>query len=121
MIPRHPLLNAGPFTAIPELLQTAMQGFDQAYATSRSDHQLYSTESGWLLRIDAPGLEKDQIEINFDNQGINIHAEHEDFKLEKRFVLGNDVDAQNIIAKLEDGILELALPKTQSTKNINIQ
>ncbi len=121
MLARHPLFTASPLSAIPHLIQTAIQGFDQACVSSRSDHQLYATDSGWILRIDAPGLEKEEIKISFEDQGLNIEAEHEDFALEKRFVLGNDVDTENIMAKLEDGILELTLPKTQSTKNINIQ
>lgn len=83
--------------------------------------KLYSTklseESPDSWSFDVPGYKKDEIKIEITNNVVNIRAENETRgKLNHSFGLGQDVDAEKITTKLEDGVLTLNLPKTEKAK-----
>ena len=120
MINRHPLLAPALFGNLSEMLNNAMDSFSEA-VQQHSDHQLYATPSGWALLIDAPGLNKEEIDLKYEDEALHIKSDGAEFDLNKKFTLGNDVDVDNIEAKMENGVLQLTLPKTNNSKNINIQ
>ncbi len=84
------------------------------------------------VEIDLPGVKKDDIDINLDGNRLNISAVrktsnevreddyyiHESFygKIARSFILPDDIDTQNIDAKLEDGRLYLNLKKSAASK-----
>lgn len=80
------------------------------------------------LELVAPGLKRDDFKVNIDNDMLNISSEIEHSSEEKddnkvlrreysyssfsrSFTLPENVDAENIAAKYEDGVLKLNLPK----------
>lgn len=94
------------------------------------------------VKVDLPGVKKDEIKLNITENSIEISAEHkeEEEQKKKNFVrkersqisyyrvlpLPERVDANKASAKLTDGVLNVTLPKTNPTtkqkkRSINIQ
>lgn len=86
-----------------------------------------------ILSADLPGFQKEDIHVDIDGDRLSINAErHSNY--EKKDRRGNylrcersygsycrtfsldGIDADNISASYEDGVLKLALPKQQATK-----
>jgi len=104
-----------------QILNQAFENLETFQTPCPADHQLYSTEDGWVLNIDAPGFAKEDLEIKYKDEALHIRNNADSpFELEKKFTLGKDVDIENVIAKLENGVLEITLPKTNNVQNINI-
>lgn len=87
-----------------------------------------------ILSADLPGFQKEDIHVDIDGDRLSINAErHSNY--EKKDRRGNylrcersygsycrtfsldGIDADNISASYEDGVLKLALPKQQATKS----
>lgn len=101
------------------------------------------TESAKQYRVvaDVPGFAKDRISISVhgnmlvmkgdyestpNNSGTDNHENvlsgeriHESF--ERVIQFGADIDEANVTAELKDGVLDLKLPKTESTKGTPIE
>ena len=86
-----------------------------------------------VLKADMPGIEKKDIDITLSDNMLTISGEktHED-KVEegsyvrcerthgsffRRFELPSDIDAEKIKAHLDNGVLEVRLPKTEESKS----
>lgn len=84
------------------------------------------TKSHYLLNVDVPGFKKEDISVEFLNGTLIVSGKKDVFNgsskqsrsVKKSFPLNFDVDSSKIEAKVEDGILYLAIPKgnNSSTK-----
>jgi HSP20 family molecular chaperone IbpA len=83
------------------------------------------------VHADMPGVESDDIDINFENGMLTIHGkvkqrqpENTDFLLSeygigdfcRTFRVSEAIDSQGITAEYADGVLVLHLPKTEAVK-----
>lgn len=76
------------------------------------------SESAWILRLDVPGFAKEDIKLTVTDGVLQLVAEtpaDRPFggKFERRWKLGEDIDGAATTARLEDGVLELTLPKKE--------
>lgn len=85
----------------------------------------------YLVSAEMPGAKKEDIRVSIDGNYVSISAEIKKDLEEKHgrtltretyhgtvsrgFTLGSDVDEKTAIAKLEDGVLRLTLPKRQGS------
>ncbi len=77
------------------------------------------TDHGYFIQIDAPGIKKEDLKISFENQNLVIEGERKgkfSAWLKKRFSLPDDVNVDGIQAQMNDGVLEIALPKKEMAK-----
>ena len=81
------------------------------------------------IRLDMPGVERSNLDINVEDQTLFIKGERkletpDGFKslrkelpgkqlFQRNFDLGQQVDAEHISARLEEGMLVLTLPKSE--------
>ncbi|MGM9900391.1 MAG: Hsp20/alpha crystallin family protein [Latilactobacillus sakei] len=100
------------------------------------------TDKDYQLTVDLPGLNKQDIHVDYQNNTLKISAKRDSFNdhsdsegnlIQSERHYGRfscqyylpEVDRQGISAKYEDGVLQLVLPKmaedTQSTSQIEIQ
>lgn len=104
------------------------------------------TEKAYTMEVAAPGLKKEWVRINLDNDGnlciaIENKMEHKnedkhEHYLRREFSYSNyqqcytlpeDADREKISAKVADGILEVEIPKltpkeeAKTTKNIEVK
>jgi HSP20 family protein len=102
---------------------------------------VHEDKSGFHLELNAPGLSKEDFKVNIEKDLLTISYEKkeenksEEYKtvrceftqrsFKRSFSLNDQIDAENIQAKYENGILKLFLPRKDevkpSTKQINIQ
>jgi HSP20 family protein len=94
------------------------------------------------LKMDVPGVKKNEIDLNVTENSIEISAKHKESSEEKKknflqrersevsyyraLPLPDKVNSNQVKAKLTDGILEVVLPKTTPTsvpkkKSITVQ
>lgn len=89
------------------------------------------TPKEFLLELAAPGLERNDFNVEVDNHTLTISAEKEETKEEKdneyskreysfnsfsrSFTLPDNVKESNIDAKYENGVLKVSIPKAKET------
>jgi len=95
------------------------------------------TPESVTLRLEVPGLTRDQIKIAVENNVLTVRgektqetsSENEAFRrtersfgsFERSFSLPAYVDTDNVQASLQDGVLSIALPRREETKAREIQ
>jgi len=93
---------------------------------------IHENADNYELQIAAPGLEKSDFNLNLDKNMLTISTEKKEeskeenskfirkefsYKAFKRsFTIDEKIDAANISAKYENGILKVALPKKEELK-----
>ena len=112
--------NSGIFAELNNIINQSINAIDseveqRCAGYPNSKHQLFSTESGWAARVDLPGYTKEEITLNFEDHTLTLKAENETRgERNLRLALGDEVETTAISAKLENGILEITLPKKES-------
>jgi HSP20 family protein len=92
---------------------------------------VFEGEREFQVAMDLPGVKADNLEINLENQNLTVKATRENvvpegFQTRRRerpnsgqfkrsFTLGNAVDADNITAHLDEGVLMITLPKSDKS------
>lgn len=107
--------------------------FERADWTPASD--IYETEAGYLIAMDLPGINREALEIDVDDNRLVIKGtrevseskQHRSERPRGRFVrtfsVPASVDQGKIGAEYKDGVLHLRLPKRteQKPKKIDIK
>lgn len=79
------------------------------------------TDDGIIYEINLAGFKKEQIKIKIEADYINIFAENKNRRVQEGFNLPVYVDAAQLSAKLEDGVLRLIAPFTAAAKGREIK
>ena len=89
---------------------------------------IFETEDGLTVVMEVPGVDREAIDINLENDVLKVEAKIDPAKYEgmeplyteynvghfaRSFTLSNKIDRQQISAKLEDGVLTLSLKKAK--------
>jgi HSP20 family protein len=107
--------------------------FERADWTPASD--IYETESGYVIAMDLPGIDREALELDVDEnrlvvKGTREVAESRQHRTERprgkflrTFSVPASVDQANIGAEYKDGVLQIRLPKRseQKPKRIDIK
>ena len=100
--------------------------FERADWTPAAD--IYETESGYLIALDLPGIDREALEIDVDDsrlivKGTRIIAEPKQHRTERprgkflrTFSVPGSVDQARIGAEYKDGVLHIRLPKRSEPK-----
>ena len=129
-------------TLFPELfrrLARPMQLLDENTLPADIRVDVSENDKEYLVSAEIPGAKKEDIRISIDGNYVSISAEVKKEQEEKHgrslvretyrgtvsrgFTLASDVDDKTAIAKLEDGVLRLTLPKREGsgTRTLKIQ
>ena len=112
---------------------TSGDQFERADWTPAAD--IYETESGYLIAIDLPGIDREALEIDIDEnrlmvKGIRAIEESRQHRSERprgrflrTFSVPASVEQGKIQAEYKDGVLQIRLPKRseQKAKRIDIK
>ncbi len=112
-------------------------GDQDAYGSWAPSVDIFEKGGDLILRAEVPGVEKDDIEINVEDNRLILSGERrlsEEFNEEntfrrettygrflRSFQLPKTVDATKISASYKNGILEIALPKAEEAKPRKIE
>jgi len=107
----------------------------QAVWAPRTD--LVETADSYRLHLDVPGMTKDDLKINYQDNQLTVSGERtsdrtgegeEYVRVERSFgqfyrsfSLPRTVDAQGISASYENGVLTITVPKTEDVKPRQIE
>jgi HSP20 family protein len=94
---------------------------------------VYQTEEEYVVTVDLPGIDRDALEINLDEDKLVIRGErvienegqqrierpHGRFL--RRFGVPATVDQQAIAAEYKDGVLRVRLPKRKEQKSRRVE
>ena len=126
------------------LFEDATQRRNQAEANAGDDFEradwtpaadIYETESGYLIAMDLPGIDREALEIDVDDnrllvRGTRAISEQKQHRSERprgkflrTFSVPGSVDQSKIGAEYKDGVLQIRLPKRgeQKAKKIDIK
>ena len=89
-------------------------------------------KDGFIVSLAAPGLKKEDFKIDVDGNMLTISSEKEETKDEKdtrftrkeynyssfsrSFTLPEEINKEKIVAKYENGLLKLSLPRKEEAK-----
>jgi HSP20 family protein len=105
--------------------------FERADWTPAAD--IYETESGFLIALDLPGIKRDALEIDIDDnrlmvKGVRVvddtrtrRTERPRGKFLRTFAVPASVDQEKIGAEYKDGVLQIRLPKRAEQKAQKIE
>jgi|GEM_PF-118624 len=99
---------------------------------------IQETKDHFLVSFDMPGVKKDDVNVQMNGNQLTIsghrHREKSDHKgeqilrhersygkFQRTFTLPTSVEGNKIEAHYEDGVLNIAIPKAESSKPRNIQ
>ena len=112
---------------------TAGDEFERSDWTPAAD--IYETETNYLIAMDLPGIDRDALEIDVDENRLIVRglraiseakqhrAERPRGKFLRTFSVPGSVDQSKIGADYKDGVLQIRLPKRgeQKSKKIDIK
>jgi HSP20 family protein len=80
-----------------------------------------STDEGWRIRVALPGIAPEHVEVNVADRTLHIRAAEQDghravTRYEQRVSVPDTVDAEQISATLQHGLLDIALPFKATVK-----
>ncbi|BCU53070.1 HSP20 family protein [Staphylococcus auricularis] len=109
---------------------------DELFTTDRQfKADVFETDQAYQVEAELPGIDKDQVNIDFDENVLTIRNEAKEISNEtaeqyilkerknvarKRQFIFKNVDQADISATFNNGILTVTLPKKQTKTQINI-
>jgi HSP20 family protein len=126
------------------LFEDATQRRNQAEATGGDEFEradwtpaadIYETETGYLIAMDLPGIDREALEIDVDENRLIVRgtraisesrqhrSERPRGKFLRTFSVPGSVDQGKIGAEYKEGVLQIRLPKRgeQKSKKIDIK
>lgn len=95
---------------------------------------LRETKDAWILEAEMPGVNRNGIEVTVQNNELNlvgrrceetpggiVYRESRLADYRRTFDLDPAIDAAKIVAKVDQGVLTLTLPKSESVKPRKIE
>jgi len=93
---------------------------------------IFETKDEYILKLEVPGISKDDIQIEFNQDTLTVKGERKEEKevnkdnyhrierccgsFSRSYTLPKNVDEKKIDASMKDGILELQIPKQEESK-----
>jgi HSP20 family molecular chaperone IbpA len=92
---------------------------------------IYETDNELVIVADMPGVDENSLDITLEKNVLSIrgyveslapenyslaYAEYEMGDYERNFTLSNEIDKDNIAAKVKNGVLHIHLPKAGPAK-----
>jgi HSP20 family protein len=126
----YPVTYSNPFAELDRIFEETFGGFparrpNGQVGATRPRADLLEAEHNYTLRVELPGVKKDEVSIEVEGREFRVEAkretEDEKFHLRRTLSLPDDVSTEGIEAKLENGILSVTLPKAEDAKPRLIQ
>ena len=104
----------------------ALSELHRALQTSPRDHfrndashgvRIVETDAAWVLQTDLPGFSKKDVSRSFQKGTLRLVGERDNptdafpSKFERSFQVAKELDVAHVSASLENGLLEITIPK----------
>ena len=109
----------------PFLTPVALEN-DAVLRRSSPCYEITEDDNQFKLAVDVPGVAPNDIKVNLENGGKVLHVSGErkierkgqksESRFEKRFTMGNVIDASAVTANVNQGVLVVTCPKSEKLK-----
>jgi HSP20 family protein len=109
--------RALPWTPIRDLL--GFDPFQSIRASYGFDYEVSRSENGYELEVPVPGYGSSNIDVTFKDGILSVAGKTERRSFTRSFTVPEDIDADSIGARVQDGMLVLSLrrhPEAQPRK-----
>jgi HSP20 family protein len=120
-----------------QLVNATIPGVDPeiAQALWSPPVDIEETEDAWIVEAEIPGVKHDDVDVQMRDNELVVRGEVKEKEragilrrrtrkvgeFEYRVTLPGDVDAENIQANLDHGVLEIRVPKAERARSRHIQ
>ena len=141
---RRPTLSLKPFQEIGDIMKWPFPRFLESWGTEimpQTPINISEVKEGYLIKAEVPGVKKEDISINLDNEELTLKIEKREEKItedetfyqkeiktgsfQRSFELPADIKTEDIQAEFENGVLKILIPKAKviikETKKIEIK
>jgi HSP20 family protein len=95
---------------------------NDATATFTPYTKVTETDTHTLVAMDVPGVKLEDIKIETEGDLLTVSGERKNYgTFSRSFTLPSTIDTQKVEARLENGVLELHLPKAEAAKPRRIE
>lgn len=123
-------------------MEKAFSSFPSMPKMSHTSCDVIDEGKQYRVKMDVPGIKKNEIKLNVTNNSVEVSAEHKESSEDKKknylrkersqisyyrsLPLSEKVQPDKVIAKLTDGVLDITLPKstpteTQTKKSVTVK
>ena len=98
-------------------------GFDPFQAMRGFEYDVTRTENGYEVEIPVPGFRPEDVEVTYQDDVVSINAKSDRRSFSRSFTVPEDVDPEQIEARVNNGMLVLSLarrPEAQP-RRINVK
>lgn len=95
--------------------------FNNSLYSVRRHFDLDETENGYALTLELPGFKSSDVEVTIEQNQLVVKAKRDKQSYSTSVTLPRDVDATKAEARLEDGLLRIALGKSELAKPRRIE
>jgi HSP20 family protein len=109
--------RALPWTPLRDLL--GFDPFQNIRASYGFDYEVSRTENGYEVEVPVPGYNSSQIDVSFKDGILSVAGKTDRRSFSRSFTVPEDIDADAISARVQDGMLSLSLkrhPEAQPRK-----
>jgi HSP20 family molecular chaperone IbpA len=109
--------RAIPWTPLRDLL--GFDPFQNIRASYGFDYEVSRTETGYEVEVPVPGYSSSQIDVTFKDGILTVAGKTDRRSFTRSFTVPEDIDADTIGARVQDGMLVLSLkrhPEAQPRK-----
>jgi HSP20 family protein len=113
-------------TEIDRLFESALNDFGSTLSSSRFPVDLYEDKDNTYVRAELPGVSRDDINVEMVDDYLTVTAARktpaadgkgeEAFSFSRSIRIGEDVQADQVSATFENGVLTVSLPKREEAK-----
>lgn len=88
----------------------------RVFGDRRKDYELYEKDGEFVLSVEMPGFDREEIDIGWHEGRLTIAAEHEDDRRSRQrnfrrsFRMPKAIDEDSIRARYQNGVLDVYLP-----------
>jgi len=127
---KHNAFFNDPWKDLEQFLETTVQDFNNG-TSNRSGNgfrniplNITEGENNWNVRLELPGVQKEDIGIELENGVLTINAKREEktkegsstLSFKRSLNVGEEVDTEKLSANLDSGMLSIDLPKREAIK-----
>jgi HSP20 family protein len=92
---------------------------NEAFGSAWSGVNVAQDEKAWTITLDMPGIAREDLNIGIEGSVVRIETKAEAKRQYKAaYELPQDIDAEATTARLENGVLTLALAKKVPVSNV---
>lgn len=95
--------------------------FSSDFTYTKDEYYVTSDDKQWTIEMPLPGISKDNLKIDIEDNMLTVQAiptvkSKASRAVKKSWYIDESIDVSSIIAKLENGLLIVSLPKVKPTK-----